>query len=108
VVDNSRSRRACQSDSRTQAVCNQNQNGNNSLMKQLQMVDFAIVETVLYLDAYPHSRAALSHYKKLVAERNKLSEALSRSSRPVTHRDNIVGEEWTWTDGPWPWENQAN
>ena len=72
------------------------------------MVDFAIVDTVLYLDAYPNDRGALSYYKKLVAERDKLMAALAAASQPITHRNELGEERWSWTDGPWPWDAQAN
>ena len=109
VVDNSRAFRASANNNRgNKCGCEQSSSAERSLMRKLQMVDFAIIETVLYLDAYPNSRSALSHYNKLIAERGKLYEALAKSSQPVTHRDHIGTESWTWTDGPWPWENQAN
>ncbi len=88
--------------------CNQESGAERSLVRKLQMIDFAIVDTVLYLNAYPHSRSALSHYKKLTAERAKLCEALARASAPITHRDELSDERWSWTDGPWPWDVQAN
>ncbi|MBQ8140158.1 MAG: spore coat protein CotJB [Clostridia bacterium] len=79
-----------------------------NLMKRLQMVDFAITETVLYLDAYPDSKSALNHYHQLLAERNKLAESLEASGTPITHFNNADTENWRWTNGPWPWQCEAN
>ena len=68
----------------------------------------AIVETVLYLDSYPENRAALTYYNKLLEEREKLSEQLSREGRPMTHLDAGKGESWNWISSPWPWDIEAN
>ncbi|MBE6596258.1 MAG: spore coat protein CotJB [Ruminococcaceae bacterium] len=82
--------------------------GGDSLKKKLQMIDFALYDTVLYLDAYPNCQKALCYYHKLLSERKKLSEMLGASDMPMTHRENTSTECWTWTKGPWPWETDAN
>jgi hypothetical protein len=38
-------------------------------MQTLRALDFAIQETVLYLDAYPECRQALDYYHRLMEER---------------------------------------
>lgn len=78
------------------------------LMKKLKVIDFAITDTVLYLDAYPHCQKALEHYRQLTAERAMLVDAINEKCGPMTHRDNKSCSEWTWTNGPWPWELDAN
>ncbi|MBR2387187.1 MAG: spore coat protein CotJB [Clostridia bacterium] len=78
------------------------------LKRKLQTVDFAIIETVLYLDAYPNCRAALDYYHKLVAERESLANAINEKCGPICHRGNKSRTEWNWVDGPWPWELDAN
>ena len=90
--------------------CNQ-QNGVGAnvgnLIKKLRKIDFAIVDTVLYLDAYPHCKAALEYYKKLVAEREELSNKLSELGNPMSCMANL-GDGWDWIKSPWPWEYEAN
>ena len=76
-------------------------------MKKLRSVDFAIVDTVLYLDAYPNSASALEYYRKLMAERERLAYTVNTQCGPLTARDN-VGDVWRWTNGPWPWHTEAN
>lgn len=113
VVDN-RSCRVCQNGEsanrqggvRRENNCNSGERG--ALMKKLQMIDFAITETVLYLDAYPDSKPALAYYHKLVSERERLSESLARNGKPITYMNNADTESWNWTNGPWPWELDAN
>lgn len=79
-----------------------------TILKRLQAVDFSIVETVLYLDAYPKNKAALAYYHKLLEERRRLTDALHQSGAPTTAGDNVSTEQWDWVKGPWPWEIDAN
>lgn len=78
------------------------------LKKKLQTVDFAIVETTLYLNAYPNCRTALDYYHKLLAERESLIGVINEKCGPMSARDNKSRTDWTWIDGPWPWEADAN
>lgn len=76
-----------------------------ALKEKLKRVDFSLIDTVLYLDAYPECKAALAYYHKLKAEREKIVEALSKScNMPVTNFDNASEDTWNWVDKPWPWE----
>ena len=86
------------------------QNGDcKKLKKQLQMIDFSIIDTVLYLDAYPECQEALNYYHKLKAERKMVVEALSEScDLPVTSFGNENADKWVWINGPWPWDPSAN
>ena len=78
------------------------------LIRELQHVDFSMIETILYLDAYPCSAEALDYYHKLHAERNKLQTLLNQSGYPITAQENHSKTEWSWAKGPWPWEIEAN
>ena len=78
-------------------------------MRRLQALDFSIVDTVLYLDAYPDSKEALRYYQKLLSERDALKHTLAESCRmPMTSFENASTDAWDWTRGPWPWEADAN
>ena len=78
-----------------------------TLMKQLQAVDFSLYETVLYLDAYPESEEAKATYQKLLNERTRLADAYEKQCGPLTAFGNHQ-DGWKWTEGPWPWEADAN
>ena len=80
-----------------------------SLLSRLQTLDFSIVDTVLYLDAYPDCRKALDHYHELLSERDALLRELSENCHmPMTSFLNASRNTWDWTRGPWPWEADAN
>ena len=98
------------------ARCNSMGNGQNGnhggtecrvLMNRIRAVDFALTETVLYLDAYPESVEAMKYYQKLVKERTQLMDRYESQCGPVTMYGN-VNNTWDWIRGPWPWEPDAN
>ena len=88
--------------------CRTDSMGCDMLTKKLRTVDFAIIETALYLDAYPKCQKALDYYCQLIKERDVLAEAINHKCGPMTIRDNESCDTWTWTKGPWPWEAEAN
>ena len=90
--------------------CNSCNNGGSCAgkLQRLRALDFAIVDAGLYLDAYPDSASALEYYKRLVTERERLAAAINIECMPLTSRDGAVGGKWKWTDGPWPWQPEAN
>ena len=90
------------------STCSRPDGGAKELARRLQKVDFAITETVLYLDSYPDSKEAMNYYKKLVAEREALMARLSAAGEPLTHFDNADATAWHWVKGPWPWQPEAN
>lgn len=79
------------------------------LSQKLKAIDFSLIDTVLYLDAYPESKKALAYYHRLKDERKMIVEALSQScNAPVTNFDNASEDTWYWVEKPWPWESSAN
>ena len=76
------------------------------LMEQIRAVDFALYETVLYLDAYPHSCDALETYRKLRAQSEALRAEYEAACGPLTAFGN-KGDTWDWMSKPFPWEYNA-
>ena len=91
---------------------NQNQSnahgGCKETMNQLRAIDFAIQETVLYLNAYPACRQALEYYHQLTEQRKALMSTYEKSCAPITMYGNTSRTSWDWVEGPWPWEPAAN
>ena len=89
--------------------CNNTDSECRNLRKRLQMIDFSMIDTVLYLDAYPHCAEALNYYHKLKKERMAVAEALAhKCNMPITSFENASEDTWNWTDSPWPWEISEN
>lgn len=78
------------------------------LIRELQLIDFSMIDTVLYLNAYPNSAEALDYYQKLRGERNKILDTLKDMGEPISSMDSSSATDWNWVDGPWPWEIDAN
>ena len=79
---------------------------NASLSRRLQAIDFALQDTVLYLDAYPDDADALDYYHSLLGARAGILASRPKNL-PLTAYDN-TGATWDWINSPWPWEIDAN
>ena len=86
----------------------QAQNRPNDLLSRIREVEFALVETILYLDAYPDNRQALAFYQDLLNERNRLVDQYEKTVGPLTATGNRSNTSWDWVKNPWPWEFAAN
>ena len=75
----------------------------HALMHKLQELDFAIQETVLYLDAYPECGEALAYYHQLIKERCAVAKEYESSCGPLAMRGNENAHAWDWVGAPWPW-----
>jgi hypothetical protein len=80
----------------------------HTLMDQIRAVDFALYETVLYLDVYPHSCDALETYHKLKAQSHALHEEYESVCGPLTAFGNRSTASWDWMSKPCPWEYDAD
>ena len=77
------------------------------LKYKLQTIDFSLVDTILYLDAYPTCQRAKAKYNELLAQRAEILAKLTEAGVPMNNMS-VLTEGWCWTDGPWPWEYDAN
>ena len=74
----------------------------SALMKKIQSLSFAKVESELFLDTHPECRQALEYYKEVVKNLGDAIDEYSAKYGPILSAD-IEGDKWTWTDGSWPW-----
>ena len=84
--------------------CGQSESDCAKIKKQLQTVDFALYEVILYLDAYPEHQEALNTYHMLLARRQKLIEDYESLCGPLTAFGNVSTVSWDWVKGTAPWE----
>lgn len=81
----------------------------NAWRHRLQILDFALTDLVLYLDAYPTCAEALAYYNTLLEERDALLSAMPKKDAcAMTNLHRQGGDTWTWTRDPWPWHPEAN
>ena len=93
---------------RSRCGCGGNEDGGTHLMEQIRAVDFALYETVLYLDVYPHSCDALETYHKLKAQSEALHAEYETAHAPLTAFGNKSDTSWDWMGKPFPWEYDAD
>ena len=75
----------------------------NELLRKVQALSFAKVETELYLDTHPDSSQALNYYKKILAELDEAMTEYQNKYGPL-FAEGVVGDRWTWVEGAWPWQ----
>lgn len=79
----------------------------HELFKKIQIIDFVIIDTALYLDTHPMDQAALNYYHKYKGLREKAVAEYTTCYGPLTINTVESMNKWTWIDQPWPWEMEA-
>ena len=69
---------------------------------KLQMLDFALEEIAMYLDAYPDSKEALAYRNQLVEMYEHEREEFIEQNGPLSIMDE--GNYQKYVNDPWPWE----
>lgn len=77
-------------------------NARESLLLEIQMLDFSINDLNLYLDLNPNDTYAFQILKKYVSECKKKKEEYAKQYDPLVI-DNLT-DKWVWSKGVWPWE----
>lgn len=76
-----------------------------ALLREIQELEFVLVELNLFLDTHPQERAALRDF---AAVRNKLLPCIKRYEEiygPLTALSTNTDKcPWQWIEEPWPWE----
>lgn len=79
----------------------------DQLKKQIDALEFAQTELVLFLDVHPAEEAARSQWTKNAAELETLKKQytdLTGNVWPLTQ--SLNGGSLAWVTSPWPWDNQ--
>ncbi len=82
-------------------------NKKEQLKKQIDALDFAIYEMVLFLDTHPNDRSAMAAFQEYKQRRKNAIKEYEAAFGPYIKRiDNVPpGNRWSWINSPWPWEN---
>jgi len=78
----------------------------NKLLNRLRELNFALLETNLYLDGHPNNRKALEYYKKVKAARDIAYEDYVKNCGPMFAVD-VRQDYWSWINDPWPWQTEG-
>ena len=75
------------------------------LLKEISILDFAVVEIVLFLDTHPCNQEAMrffSYYNRL--KKDKIKEYTALYGPLTLDQAKQTGNDFLWTVQPWPWE----
>ena len=81
-------------------------NEKEMLLKKIQAEDFALYETVLFLDTHPDDREAFEMYQTFLVLKREARERYVKMCGPITQCDMQGMKEYAWLNNPWPWEYQ--
>ena len=83
-------------------------NEREKLLRRIQEEDFAVYETVLYLDAHPKNKKALAFYQKHRDMAAALRAEFEQKYGVLSIYGNHDTGNWNWINRPWPWEKEGN
>ncbi len=83
-------------------------NEREKLFRAIQICDFAIKDLNLYLDTHPGCTVALQYFHRYNELSSKAREQYAQQYGPIIPQQVKSTEQWTWINGPWPWERGAN
>lgn len=75
------------------------------MLKELQEIDFVIVELNLYLDTHPMDNLALQQFNQMAQKRQLLAGQFELKYGPLMNFGHSYSRSpWQWIDAPWPWQ----
>ena len=77
-------------------------------LHQLQAMNFAIQELGLYLDTHGSDQEALELFNQYVEQYEMALQRYEERFGPRYQMSAGMSGTYRWTDGPWPWDYDAN
>ncbi len=80
------------------------------LKRRIDAIDFAIYESVLFLDTHPTDHRAMTAFENYKRRRAELIREYESKFGPyIKQVDDVTpGKTWAWIKQPWPWENKGD
>lgn len=78
------------------------------LMQLIQQYDFLLYDLQLYLDTHPRCPKGLKMWRDYQAMRQKAVDTYVQQCGPIQPNQTDGNDPWSWIEGPWPWEKEAN
>lgn len=77
------------------------------MLNDIGIVDFTLVDLMLYLDTHPNCKEAMEYYNHYVKVKNKMMKEFSMLYFPLTKEYSESTTEWRWGKAPLPWERSC-
>lgn len=74
------------------------------LLRDIMAYNFAVLETVLYLNTHPEDRTVLNLHNKYAQRYMELLHEYQESYGPLLSDYPNAEYPWRWINDPWPWE----
>ena len=81
-----------------------NESAPNVPLAELMAIDFAAHDLSLYLDTHADDAEAFAVYQDFLKLAEEGARRYAELYGPITKRDLINAERYTWLKSPWPWE----
>jgi spore coat protein JB len=91
-------------------MVNYNRTAQESLRQQQEMLldvqklQFAALDTALFLDTHPNDPVALYRHKMYIDRLKTVKDAYEMQFGPMTIFGRENGDYWRYVNSPWPWE----
>ncbi|MBQ7919828.1 MAG: spore coat protein CotJB [Lachnospiraceae bacterium] len=78
----------------------------NRMLNDIGIVDFILVDLMLYLDTHPHDQSALNYFTHYSKIKKKMVQEFSMKYYPLTKEHNDSDKEFRWNSQgtPLAWE----
>lgn len=80
----------------------------NTMLHQMQALNFAISELGLYLDTHPSDQDALELFNQYVELYEDALQKYEEAKGPTMQMRAGMSGSYRWVEGPWPWDYNAN
>ncbi len=74
------------------------------MLRDIGIVDFVLVELMLYLDTHPFDRNAMEYFNHYNRIKNQMEKEFSQKYYPLNKNLADSNKEWRWGMAPLPWE----
>ncbi|MGO4497915.1 spore coat protein CotJB [Paenibacillus sp. 2RAB27] len=74
-------------------------------LRDLQTVDFVLVELNLYLDTHPDDLSVIQQYNQFTHKRMHIAQQFEMEFGPLMpFGHSFTKAPWQWVETPWPWQ----
>ncbi|NQX58574.1 spore coat protein CotJB [Paenibacillus qinlingensis] len=74
-------------------------------LRDLQAVDFVLVELTLYLDTHPNDQNIIQQYNHYAQKRMHMAGKFEMEFGPLMpFGHSFTSQPWQWVETPWPWQ----
>ena len=77
------------------------------MLNDIGIVDFTLVDLMLYLDTHPTCKEAMEYFNHYAKVKNKMMKEFSMLYFPLTKDLAESTTEWRWGNAPLPWERSC-